>query len=328
MSLPNLPSSFQTLLKYLDTNHPTGQESWNAFTIESIGGGANNLVYRVKDGEDDFAVKFTIKDGRNRARREFVALHKIQESGLEIAPRAIWLNEKNYSQPVVVQTWVPGQQFASPPENKSDWQKFIAHFCSIHSIKQKESSNQISAAVFNFRNGQHGKAYILTEAEKLPNNARPTNLNNLLKWFEAWEPPTFPNVRPALCRVDPNWRNFIMYENKCVSVDWENSGWGDPAFEIADLMSHPAYESVPSTDWDFVIQTYANLSNDPDCIIRIMTYYLEMQLWWVIRWARYLYEIPRGLDERLVKRPANWKLETEKKLSAAVEKFQAYVEDL
>jgi hypothetical protein len=25
----------------------------------------------------------------------------------------------------------------------------------------------------------------------------------------------------------------------------ENSGWGDPAFEIAELMTHPAYEVVP-----------------------------------------------------------------------------------
>jgi hypothetical protein len=34
------------------------------------------------------------------------------------------------------------------------------------------------------------------------------------------------------------------------SVDWENSGWGDAAFEIADMMTHPAYVTVPAALWE------------------------------------------------------------------------------
>ena len=125
--------------------------------------------------------------------------------------------------------------------------------------------------------------------------------------------------------MDANWRNFIIQDDRCVSVDWENSGWGDPAFEIADLMTHPEYENVTTEEWKFVIESYAIEANDADCFIRIHTYYVEMLLWWVIRYARFLYEIPRGLDERLVKRPDNWQQETEKKLTAAIKKLQAYI---
>ena len=56
----------------------------------------------------------------------------------------------------------------------------------------------------------------------------------------------------------------------------------DPAFEIADI-------------------------NDRRCEIRIRTYWHTLAIWWVIRFARYLYEIPRGLDSRLVERSRTWK---------------------
>ena len=152
----------------------------------------------------------------------------------------------------------------------------------------------------------------------------------LLARFETWNPPEWVPAPISLCHVDPNWRNFIRRPShepgathfKCVapciaSVDWENSGWGDPAFEIADLMTHPAYESVPAARWEWVIGQYADqrarTAQDMTAAIRIRTYFAVMLMWWVIRWARYLYEVPRGLDERLVARPENWLEETEQK---------------
>jgi len=40
--------------------------------------------------------------------------------------------------------------------------------------------------------------------------------------------------------------------------------------------------------------------------MRIRVYAQLMLVWWVARFARLLYEAPRGLDERLVMRPAGW----------------------
>jgi thiamine kinase-like enzyme len=89
-------------------------------------------------------------------------------------------------------------------------------------------------------------------------------------------------------------------------VDWENSGWGDPAFEIANLITHPAYIKVPLSRWDWVIDAYCELARDDDIATRIRTHWKILLIWWVARTARYLYEIPRGLDKRLVSRPAGW----------------------
>ena len=89
-------------------------------------------------------------------------------------------------------------------------------------------------------------------------------------------------------------------------MDWEYSGWGDPAFEIADLATHSKYDAVPPERWDWVIARYCAAQPDPTVGMRIRVYTQLMLVWWVARFARLLYEVPRGLDERLVTRPAGW----------------------
>jgi hypothetical protein len=100
-----------------------------------------------------------------------------------------------------------------------------------------------------------------------------------------------------------------------MAVDWENSGWGDPAFELADLVTHPAYLSVPASRWDRVIERYCELAHDPGIAQRTQAYRRVMLVWWVARLCRYRYEIPRGLDKRLVNPPADWPADIEAKLS-------------
>lgn len=34
--------------------------------------------------------------------------------------------------------------------------------------------------------------------------------------------------------------------------------------------------------------------------------------WWLVRWAHYLYEVPRGLDPRLVERADDWQAQAER----------------
>lgn len=222
---------------------------------------------------------------------------------------------------------------------------------------------KIGSATTNCASGAAGKLMVAQNLEKLPPEARPGLLLNLLARFEMWTPPEWDPAPISLCHVDPNWRNLIRrlspdpgathleqgkiqalnFEagfrdtSKCVapglaSVDWENSGWGDPAFEIADLMTHPAYESVLPARWEWVIEQYADqrarTAQDTNAALRIHTYYTVMLMWWVIRWARYLYEIPRGLDERLVPRPANWQEETERKAERFLARVEAHFDSL
>jgi thiamine kinase-like enzyme len=124
---------------------------------------------------------------------------------------------------------------------------------------------------------------------------------------------------PTLCHVDANFRNILRRPGQWSSVDWENSGWGDPAFEIAELMTHPAYLDIPASRWAWVADAYASRVDDPSVRERIDVYYRVLLVWWVARMARYLYETPRGLDQRLVQPAPGWE-------AAARRKYEWYVE--
>ena len=101
-------------------------------------------------------------------------------------------------------------------------------------------------------------------------------------------------------------------------MDWEGSGWSDPAFELANLITHPAYLGVPWSRWEWVLGTYARLCQADAVAERTRAYYPYLVIFWVARFARSLYEVPLGLDRRLVERPSGWQ-------EAATRKYQHYL---
>jgi thiamine kinase-like enzyme len=102
-------------------------------------------------------------------------------------------------------------------------------------------------------------------------------------------------------------------------VDWEYSGWGDPAFDVAQWATHASYTDVPFSRWAWVLDAYCRCFDtrariaDPTLAMRIKVYVQVMSVWWVARMARYLYEIPAGLDQRLVPWPEDWKANMQSK---------------
>ena len=50
---------------------------------------------------------------------------------------------------------------------------------------------------------------------------------------------------------------------------------------------------------------------DKTAVTRIHTYTPLMYVWWVARLARAAYQVPRGLDERLVERPSTWQTQNQ-----------------
>ena len=95
-----------SLLQHFTIARPTASETWRGRHILPITGGANNLVYHATHQPEDYAVKFTMRDERDRAGREPAALSALQQAGLHIAPEPIWLDRERYTQPVVVQSWI------------------------------------------------------------------------------------------------------------------------------------------------------------------------------------------------------------------------------
>lgn len=306
---PDLPP----LLDYLGRHAPSAATVWQGWRIAPVGGAGNNLLYRATGDGRDLAVKFTIRDARDRAGREYGALSALQGAGLDIAPRPVLLDRARAPQPVVVQTWLGGAVAGSPPTTDADWRALIDHFAAIHTLTPETTARRLPDAVLTMHSAAAGKARIREQLARVPPEDRPAGLRELVTRVERATSPDWPSPPVALCRCDPNTLNFIRRPGRWASVDWENSGWGDPAFDLADLLTHPKYSAVPPERRGWVIDTYCGSRAHPGAATRIRDYSVLCLVWWAARLARMLHEVPRGLDERLVRRSAGWQAETEAK---------------
>ena len=309
----NLPRDqeyeLRLLLKHLEK---TDEESkvYQDWQMMSLSGGANNRLFRATSSLGDFVIKFTIRDERNRAECEFQALSALREAGVQIAPLPILVDNDTYRQPVVVQTWIEGNRIDHPAETDEEWEELLQYYHVVHSVTPDTTSLELPMAS-SASSIAEGRALVHQQLAGIPSEARPTALKSLVRRFERASFPEWERAPVTLCRIDPNISNFIRCKTGLASVDWEYSGWGDPAFDIADLMTHPTYMDVPSSRWAWVIPVYRSMAEDSTAAIRIEAYYKTLLVWWVARSARYLYEIPRGLDSRLASRSPSWEAKAE-----------------
>jgi len=285
----------------------------------------DRLLFRATGAGGDFAVKFTIRDRRKRAEREYAALRALDQHGSAIAPQPVLLDQNSYPQPVVVQTWLPGESLAAPPSTDDDWSRLIQHLATIHTLTPGLTSIQLAGAVLCAHSDESCRVLVREHLALLPPAAQPPELQALVRRWERSLHRTWATPPVALIRCDPNTSNFMRRTGPWASVDWENSGWGDPAFEIADLMTHPAYMDVPPSRWEWVVERYCGQAHDPSAALRIGVYRKTLLVWWVARFARILHEVPRGRDRRLVEWPADWEPETRRKYRHYLDQAQAMI---
>jgi aminoglycoside phosphotransferase (APT) family kinase protein len=320
------------LLDYLSAAAGAPADRWQSWRITRVAGGANNLLYRVTGPAGDLAVKFTIRDARDRAAREYAALNALCQVGKpHLAPAPVLLERQRYAQPVVVQTWLDGIVDGAPPSTDADWRALARHFAAIHTVTPAclatGTATPLRRAVLTMASAADALQTIGEHLDRIPRSEQPKATRDLLDRAQRTPWPEWPAPPVALCRCDPNTTNFLRRhapDEAWASVDWENSGWGDPAFEVADLTTHPAYLDVPPAHWEWVVETYCALraggaepptsrsaASDRTFRLRVRTYRRLMLVWWVVRLSRSLYEVLRGLDQRLAPRSTSWYARTE-----------------
>jgi aminoglycoside phosphotransferase (APT) family kinase protein len=307
------------LLDYLARAEHRADGRWNIWQITNIDGGRNNRLYRASCALGEIVVKFTIRDERDRAGREFGALTALRQAGLKIAPAPLLLDRDRYPLPVVVQTWLEGEVLDAVPASDDEWELLLRHLVAVHSVTPDRVNVDLPTATINAYNVLEGRQLIRESVTPIPPEERPDTLRELLQRFETASLPEWDDKRVALIRLDNNTLNYVRRPDGWLSVDWENSGWGDPAFEVANLMTHAAYLDVLPSRWEWVAERYCALVDDDTTSIRIWAYDTIMAVWWVVRMARYLYEMPRGLDARLVDWSDQWLAEMQVKYGRYVQ---------
>jgi aminoglycoside phosphotransferase (APT) family kinase protein len=228
------------------------------------------------------------------------------------------LEQERYPTPIVVLSWLDGTPCAQPPADDAEWQQLAELFATIHRVIPAQAPIDLPPPVLIMRSAAEGLECIRTQFRVIPEHDQPADARALLARLERHPFPAWDTPPIGLCQADGNFRNVIQRPGGWGAVDWEYSGWGEPAFEFASIRAHAAYLDVPLERWDWVQEQYLCRSSDPGAAERIGAYTTLMYGFWVGRFARMLYEIPRGGDQRLTPWPEGW-------LDATRVKYERYL---
>jgi aminoglycoside phosphotransferase (APT) family kinase protein len=279
---------------------PYQDHEWRGWHIRPIASG-NNLLFRTTCEGHDWAVKFLIRDQRNRAQREFGALTLIDSRGAPVGPRPLYINQDSYEHAVIVQTWIDGTALSSPPADDSTWSRILQTYALIHRIQPADAlrhgvaANQTIGVIPVDQTADAIRAF----AQEIPPTVHAEALANLI---ETLDQVRLPSVRTSQCwcHGDPNIRNLLVTTSGVQLVDWEYSGIGDPAQEIAGLLTHPFARSISEKRRQWIAEHYASLSGDPDMLPRIQVQYALRLTWWCVRLVFGRYALLQRPTRRLV----------------------------
>lgn len=289
---------------------------WKAVRVPR---GWNNVVYRAQTGTMAVAVKFTARDARDRAGREHRALLLLAEAGLDVAPTPLGLIRDGLPHPVAISTWLDGVVSDEPPATDGEWDRLVRHYAAIHTVAPSDGRSDLPMAVMTMTGTAPGRARLQTEVERLAPFGVPPEISDLLRLVTAAQLPDVVAPRRRLCRCDTNIGNVVRRDPAWASVDWEYAGWGDPAFELTDLMLHPAHDAVTSSCWRRVAEMYAACHGDATLLERAHAYEPLMACWWAVRFTQMICEPDSGRLAGTRLDPASARIRQERYLARAHE---------
>lgn len=254
--------------------------------VELAARGMNGLVFRATHADGrDYAVKVTRRDHRQRAQREFTALTLMQDSGITARPIAVHPDVPDLpDSSVIVSEWIDANPY-KPPDSLTGHLRIQQALTVAHQMTTAPLT-VMQAALFV----QH-PADILADLERryalLPHDYPylRTLINRAVKFTSPYWA-VAPRLGLVQCDAWP--ANVLDNGQRLYLVDWENSGWGDPAFEVADMAAKPGFGSdLGEDDFRQAAGEHGERLHDPTLPQRARVYRQLMVVWWAIRLTAY-----------------------------------------
>lgn len=289
-------------------------------TVRRVTGGANNALYYVEAGGQRYACKLCVADDRRRAAREYGALRLLQAAHLDIAPQPLWLDESCtiLPYPTVVYRWLPGDPLA-PPLTTQQLAALIGSIQRLHALRPEDFKHvELSdgwlhwfdfAPYLDELHGfltEYGPWLVATDPQGRDLYDRLARLVDGCAAFVATTAadPGRESVPLRLCRVDPNLANAVWSDDGRVRwVDWEYSGWGDPALDVADLRWHAALSSLSTGQHAWLRNSYRRPAGDDHFELRLMVWDRLLATRWAFLILRWLWSGHHGPDRVRLTRP-------------------------
>ena len=288
--------------------------------VHRITGGANNALFRVEVDDEHFACKLCVDDERQRAKRDFGALRILEAAGLDIAPRPLWLDESCtvVSYPTVAYRWTSGSPLG-PELTSQQLTALIESLQRIHGIRPGDLAGyELADAWFHWFGfepyldelhgllAEHGPWLIDAERRGRELYARLGRLVEACAQVVASSDadPRREQVPRRLCRVDPGLANALWCDDGRLRwVDWEYSGWGDPALELADLRWHVSLEALSSAEHAWLRESYRQPPGDPGFEGRLAVWDRLISTRWAFLILRWLWSAHEGPDRERLTQP-------------------------
>lgn len=264
-------------------------EDWS---LKRIYGGMNGIIYRAESETNPkapLAVKIRKRDIRGRAKREYSALQTLANLGETVAPKPIGLFTDIADLPgdVVISGWIEGTLLNDLSDAKQElWERILSSLSRCHSLRPTDAPH-LPDAVLPVRSIHD----VIADTERRYDGLPDGQLGEITKaeigqLLDEFKHHALKNAQPAerigLIVCDTNPTNMIDCDGQIVIVDWENCGWADPAFDIADLLVRPNCAGLSKTDHAWVTTRYAELMDDPRLIERIAIYERMMLIFWLV----------------------------------------------
>ncbi len=294
--------------------HRVGAEHFekDGIAVMRVNGGANNAMYRVRSSGGDFAAKLCVNDERNRARREFNALTLLRRAKLNIAPEPMALDESCESVPfpVTIYQWIEGKTLSTPLSD-SQLSAMLERIQSFHALSPKHFPNtKLDDAWFHWFafepylielqefQKQYGEWLDAQDVEGRQLSARIARLvGSCIRVVSSSHiAPSREAIALRWAHVDWNLANVVQSRDGLYWVDWEYSGWGDPALELADLRWHIALDGLTETQHRFLRENYRRPDDDPDFDKRLDLWDMILATRWTFLIARNLWSVQNGPD--------------------------------
>lgn len=293
-----------------------GEKSWeqDQWQIRQIARGMNGIIYRMQfvgrrhsyGDFSDVAIKFCKLDSRNRAAREYASTMALHTAGQGISPKPLHIEHEPgglSGVSLLVSTWVPGKPLEGPPapQDKRKWRDILYALSAAHKLKPERTSTPIADAIMPIYNPVDLAVVLEERRARLPNGLLGAltheQINQLLQLVISSAPEQWGiNVPVGLILCDPNPHNMLAHDGLIRLVDWENSGWADPAFEIADLCAQPLYFDLPEETRAWIRAEHGRILNDKTLAQRAEIYERMMNIFWVLKMTDAL---TGGVSDRL-----------------------------
>jgi thiamine kinase-like enzyme len=290
-------------------------------TIQRVAGGNNNALYRIQADGQTCACKLCVADERHRAAREYAALSALQAAGLDIAPEPLWLDEscELVPYPAIAYRWLDGQPL-DPLISDEQLDAVLASVQLMHTLEPGQHGEMPDTWFhwFDFSRylpeldefvDQYGPWLAAHDLDGRELQERLAQLLDSLKRLVAETRVNSGRAAIALrlCRADTSLANAIWGDDGRVRwVDWEYSGWGDPALELAEIRWHAAMTGLSQAQHDRLRRAYQRPRGDAGFDGRLAVWDRLVTTRWAFLLLRALWSAHNGPDRlRLSRTPAD-----------------------